>query len=104
MYGTYDTKLQFNLMIEFFFNGNEYTTRARLQDKYSIAHTTLQELLEDEKLLKIEDGNKFYFLKSQAELIVATYIQKQLISSAAMKQNISLAPKLEYRKFKDYPN
>ena len=73
-------------MIQFFHNGAEYTTRARLEAKYKLPHTTLQSILEDKRLKHIEDGNKFYFLKVQVEQAIEAYVQKQLIAKAAKKK------------------
>jgi predicted transcriptional regulator len=74
-------------MIQFFHNGAEYTTRARLEAKYKLPHTTLQAILEDKRLKKIEDGNKFYFLKVQVEQAIEAYVQQQLIAKAAKKKH-----------------
>lgn len=83
MYGTYDTKKSNAVMIQFFHNGAEYTTRARLEVKFKLPHTTLQAILEDKRLKKIVDGNKFYFLKVQVEQVIEAHVQQQLIAKAA---------------------
>ena len=62
-------------MIQYIFNGDEYTTRTRLQVKYDIAHTNLQKLLQTKSIQKIKDGNKFYFFKHEAEMHVEEYLK-----------------------------
>lgn len=62
-------------MIQFIFNGDEYTTRTRLQAKYDIAHTNLQKLLQTKPIQKTTDGNKFYFLKHEVETLVEEYLK-----------------------------
>ena len=89
-------------MIQFYFNGQEFTTRARLEEKYDIPHTTLQTLLDDRTLKKIVDGNKFYFLKIQAETMIEAYIQKQLLDKAAKKSHLVSAPKFDNYRFNNY--
>ena len=83
------------LMIQFFHNGAEYTTRARLEAKYKLPHTSLQTILEDKRLKRIVQGNKFYFLKVQAEQAVEAYVQQQLIAKAAKKKYPLPMPKFE---------
>lgn len=82
-------------MIQFFHNGAEYTTRARLEAKYKLPHTTLQNILEDRKLKHIEDGNKFYFLKVQVEQAIEAHVQQQLVAKAAKKKYPLAVPKFE---------
>ena len=82
-------------MIQFFQNGAEYTTRARLEAKYKLPHTTLQNILEDKRLKRIEDGNKFYFLKVQVEQAIEAHVQQQLIAKAAKKKHPLPVPKFE---------
>ena len=74
-------------MIQFYYNGDEYTTRARLEGKYKLPHTTLQAILESRRLKRIEEGNKFYFLKAQVEQTIEAHIQQQLIAKAARKKH-----------------
>lgn len=74
-------------MIQFFHNGAEYTTRARLEAKYKLPHTTLQTILENKGLKHIKDGNKFYFLKVQVEGTIEAYIQQQLVIKASKKKH-----------------
>jgi hypothetical protein len=82
-------------MILFFHNGAEYTTRARLEAKYKLPHTTLQSILEDKRLKRIEDGNKFYFLKVQVEQAIDAHVQQQLIAKAAKQKHPLPVPKFE---------
>ena len=89
-------------MIQFFYNGDEYTTRTRLEDKYKLAHTTLQSILDDKKLKKIEDLNKFYFLKVQVEHTIEAYIQQQLVAKAAKKKHLLPVPKFERLSFDEH--
>lgn len=89
-------------MIQFFHNGDEYTTRARLEAKYDLPHTTLQTILEDKRLKRLEDGNKFYFLKVQVEYAIDAYIQQQLMAKAAKKNHLLPAPKFEHRSFDEH--
>ena len=64
-------------MITYFYNGDEYTTRQRLLDKYSIPSGNLQRLLENHpKLTRIQDGNTFFYLKSEVEDLVQTCTKK----------------------------
>lgn len=86
-------------MIQFFHNGDEYTTRARLEAKYDIPHTTLQFILEDKRLKKLIDGNKFYFLRVQVEYAIEAYIQQQLVARAAKKKHLLSVPKFERLSF-----
>ena len=64
-------------MLQHILNGQEYTTRPRLLDKYNIAPTNLQMLLtkNNDTLDKVVENNKFYFLKSQIETIVEEYLK-----------------------------
>lgn len=64
-------------MIQYILNGDEYTTRTRLQVKYDIAHTNLQKLLQTKPIQKATDGNKFYFLKHEAEMLVEEYLKNK---------------------------
>ncbi|SET99555.1 hypothetical protein [Hymenobacter actinosclerus] len=55
-------------MIQFFHEGEEYTTRRRLQAKYQLPSTTIQYILENAKEVKrIQETNKHYFHKAQVE-------------------------------------
>ena len=74
-------------MIQFYYNGDEYTTRARLEGKYKLPHTTLQAILENRFIKHIEDGNKFYCLKILVETAIEAYIQQQLVAKAAKKKH-----------------
>ena len=89
-------------MIQFFNNGDEYTTRTRLEAKYDIPHTTLQYILEDKRLKKLVDGNKFYFLRVQAEHAIEAYIQQQLVAKAAKKKHLLPVPKFERLSFDEH--
>lgn len=89
-------------MIQFFYNGDEYTTRARLEAKYNLPHTTLQSILEDKRLKKLVDKNTFYFLRVQVEHAVEAYIQQQLVAKAAKKKHLMPVPKFERRSFDKY--
>ena len=89
-------------MIQFFNNGDEYTTRARLEAKYDLPHTTLQTILEDKRLKRLEDGNKFYFLKVQVEHAIDAYIQQQLVARAAKKNHLLPVPKFERQSFDEH--
>lgn len=89
-------------MIQFFHNGEEFTTRVRLEAKYDIPHTTLQSILEDKRLKKLIDGNKFYFLKVQVEHAIEAYIQQQLVAKAAKKKHLLPVPKFECRSFDEH--
>ena len=90
-------------MIQFFHDGAEYTTRARLEAKYKLPHTTLQTILEDKRLKHVEDGNKYYFLKVQVEQAIEAYIQQQLVAKAAKTKHQPLAPKFEcLRRFSEH--
>lgn len=53
-------------MLQFISNGDEYTTRDRLQKKYPIAPTKPKVLLRTLELAKLLDSNKFHFLKREA--------------------------------------
>lgn len=86
-------------MIQFFHNGEEFTTRARLEAKYDLPHTTLQAILEDKRLKKLVDGNKFYFLKVQVEHAIDSYIQQQLVAKAAKKKHLLPVPRFERHSF-----
>lgn len=63
-------------MVQYYYDGEEYTTRRRLLAKYNIPHTNLQTLLEREQLTKITDLNKYYFLKAEVERVVEEYLKK----------------------------
>lgn len=89
-------------MIQFFHNGDEFTTRARLEVKYKLPHTTLQTILEDKRLKKIMDGNKFYFLKVQVEHAIDAHVQQQLIAKAAKKKHLLPVPTFECLSFKEH--
>jgi hypothetical protein len=86
-------------MIQYFYKGAEYTTRARLEDKYDLAHTTLQVILEDKQLEKLVEGNKFYFLKVQVEHAIEMHIQQQLVAKAGKKKHLLPVPKFECLSF-----
>lgn len=89
-------------MIQFFHNGDEYTTRTRLEAKYDVPHTTLQSILEDKRLKRLEDGNKFYFLRVQVEHAIEAYIQQQLVAKAAKKKHLLPIPKFEHLTFNEH--
>lgn len=89
-------------MIQFFYDGDEYTTRARLEAKYDLPHTTLQSILEDKRLKKLVDKNTFYFLRVQVEHAVEAYIQQQLIVKAAKKKHLMPVPKFERHSFDEH--
>jgi len=63
-------------MLHFISNGDEYTTRTRLLKKYPIAPTSLQMLLRTIAIAKLVDGNKFYFLKREAEAVVEACLKR----------------------------
>jgi nitrogenase subunit NifH len=65
-------------MIQRFYNGEEHTTRHRLQEKYNIPSTNLHLLLTkyQDNIVKVADGNKSYLLKIQAESIIENHYQK----------------------------
>lgn len=64
-------------MLQFMFNGEEYTTRTRLLEKYYLPSTTLQYLLEkNTQLTKVVYGNKFFYLKSEVESLVEASMKK----------------------------
>jgi len=89
-------------MIQFFNNGDEYTTRTRLEAKYDIPHTTLQYILEDKRLKRLVDKNTFYFLKIQVEHAIEAYIQQQLVAKAAKKKHLLPVPKFERLSFDEH--
>jgi hypothetical protein len=89
-------------MIQFFHDGDEYTTRARLEAKYDLPHTTLQSILEDRRLKKLVDKNTFYFLRVQVEHAIEAYIQHQLVAKAAKKKHLLPVPKFERRSFEEH--
>lgn len=89
-------------MIQFFHNGNEYTTRTRLEAKYKIAHSTLESILNDKRLERQKDSNKVYYLKVQVENTIEAYIQQRLIAKAAKKKHVLPVPKFEKLSFDDY--
>lgn len=64
-------------MLQFICEGSEYTTRARLLEKYPVPPTTLQYIFErNPQLTKVVDGNKFFYLKSEVEALVEAAIKK----------------------------
>ena len=63
-------------MLQFLFEGQEYTTRARLLGTYDITPTSLHYLIARTNPARIVDGNKFYFLKSEVEHVIETYLKK----------------------------
>lgn len=89
-------------MIQYFYKGAEYTTRARLEGKYDVPHTTLQVILEDKRLKKLVEGNKFYFLKVQAEQTIEAYFQQQLVAQAAKRDYLLPVPKFECLSFVEH--
>lgn len=68
-------------MIQYFSNGIEYTTRAKLADRYelSLKGGVLQDVLADEKLLAnvIVERNQFYYVKDETELTLEKAIEKK---------------------------
>lgn len=63
-------------MLQFIYEGEEYTTRYRLEQKYNITHKKLQVLLQRSELTILKDLNKFYFLKSEVEGLVEASLKK----------------------------
>ena len=88
--------------LQFFVNGEEFTTRTRLEYKYKLPHATIQQILNDAKPLKVKDLNKHYFLRIAAENAIEAYIQQQLVAKAAKKKHLLPVPKFEYRTFDEH--
>lgn len=65
-------------MIQYIKDGEKYTTRYRLAEKYSLSKNggLLQKVLADESLTMIQDRNQFYFLKAEVEAIIESQLKK----------------------------
>ena len=66
-------------MITHTYNGDEYTTRYRLAEKYGINKTggVLQRTLAKENLTIIQERNQFYYLKSEIEPLLEAEMNKK---------------------------
>lgn len=66
-------------MIHHIYNNQEYTTRYRLAEKYSISKTggVLQQVLAKEGLSMIQERNQFYYLKEEIEAILEIEMNKK---------------------------
>lgn len=66
-------------MLQYFHDGEEYTTRARLLDIFDLPRPTLQVILRNAHgVKKVQDMNKFYFHKQQVEALLDQHGVKRL--------------------------
>jgi len=60
--------------LQYFFQGEEYVTRYQICEAYNINSSSMQRFLETQDLTKLVELNRYYFLKSDVESVMKTYV------------------------------